>query len=172
MKVRRIATLAFALAFLPCGSAMASDDERQLPVIRDTAGSGLAVEISREGTRQTATPFLTLYHPTIQQIEDRIIRIVKKTARLAEKEIPPEANADGSISRIGLSGTPREDSGRPETTLSSPPPPAPKEITVRNARDFLKGLRASRKEKPVPAVVVAVPEQRLGMADTSRRQGN
>jgi hypothetical protein len=45
----------------------------------------------------------------------------------------------------------------------------PGEITIRNVRNFLKGLRASRKEKPVPAVVVAVPEQRLGMTDTSQR---
>jgi hypothetical protein len=45
----------------------------------------------------------------------------------------------------------------------------PGEITIRNVRNFFKGLRASRKEKPVPAVVVAVPEQRFGMADSSVR---
>ena len=84
-----ITTLAFALAFLACGGAMASDVERQLPVIRDTAGSGLTTEISREGTRQTATPFLSLYNPTVQEIEDRIVRIVKMTAGSAAKEIPP-----------------------------------------------------------------------------------
>jgi hypothetical protein len=127
------AVLAFALAFLACGAAMASDVERQIPMIRDTAGSGLTMEISREGTRQTATPFLTLYNPTIQEIEDRIVRIVKITSRLAEKAIPPG------------------------------------EITVRSVQGFLKGLRDSRKETPAPAVVVAVPEQRLGMADTSPR---
>ena len=148
-RVQRIG-FAFALAFLACGAAMASDVERQIPVIRDTAGSGLTTEISREGTRQTATPFLTLYNPTIQGIEDRI---GKKTARLAANEIP--------------TGTPREDSGRPETTLSSLPP-VPAEITVRSVQGFLKGLRASRKEKPAPAVVVAIPELRLGRADTSR----
>ncbi len=149
------AALAFALAFLACGAAMASDVERQIPVIRDTVGSGLTTEISREGTRQTATPFLSLYNPTVQRIEDRI---VKKTGRSAAKEIP--------------SGTPREDSGRPETTLSSLPPAPGGEITVRSMKGFLKGLRASRKEKPAPAVVVAVPEQRLGMADTSPRETN
>jgi hypothetical protein len=111
---------------------MASDVERQIPVIRDTAGSGLTTEISREGTRQTATPFLTLHDPTVQEIEDRIVRIVKKTDRSAAKEVPPG------------------------------------EITVRSVQGFLKGLRASRKEKPAPAVVVAVPERQLGMADTSR----
>jgi len=148
-RVQRIG-FAFALAFLACGAAIASDVERQIPVIRDTAGSGLTTEISREGTRQTATPFLTLYNPTVQRIEDQI---AKKTARSAAKEIP--------------AGTPPEDSGRPETILSSLPP-VPGEITIRNVRGFLKGLRASRKEKPVPAVVVAVPEQRFGMADTSR----
>jgi hypothetical protein len=128
--------LAFALAFLACGAAMASDVERQIPVIRDTAGSGLTIGISREGTRQTATPFLILYKPTVQQIEDRIVRIVKITARLAEKEIPPG------------------------------------EITVRSVQGFVKGLRASRKEMPAPAVVVAVPEQRLGRTDISPRVAN
>ncbi len=152
-RVQRIgfAALAFALAFLACGAAIASDVERQIPAIRDTAGSGLTMEISREGTRQTATPFLTLNNPTVQQIEDRI---AKNTGRSAAKEIS--------------SGTPREDSGRPESTVSSLPP-VPAEITVRSVQGFLKGLRASRKEKPAPAVVVAVPELRLGMADTSSR---
>jgi hypothetical protein len=149
--------LAFALAFLACGAAMASDVERQIPVIRDTAGSGLTTEISREGTRQAATPFLTLYDPTIQEIEDRIVRIVKKTDRSAAMEIPP--------------GTPPGDSGRPETTLS-PLPPIPGEITVRSVQGFLKGLRASRKEKPAPAAVVAVPERRLGKTDTSPHEAD
>jgi len=169
-RVQRVgfAALAFFLAFLARGAAMASDVERQIPVIRDNAGSGLTTEISREGTRQTATPFLLLYNPTVQEIEDRIVRIVKETARLAAKETPPEATAAGSLSRVGLTGTPREDSGRPETTLSSLPP-LPGEITIRNVKNFLKGLRASRKEKPAPAVVVPVPELRLGMADTSPR---
>lgn len=129
----KFAALAFALAILACISAMASDVERQIPVIRDTAGSGLTIEISREGTRQTATPFLSLYNPTVQEIEDRIVRIVKITARLAEKEIPPG------------------------------------KITGRSVQGFLKGLRASRKETPAPAVVVAVLEQRLGRTDTSPR---
>jgi len=149
-----IAALAFALAFLACGAAMASDVERQIPVIRDTSGSGLTMEISREGTRQTATPFLTLQSPTVQRIEDLI---AKKTARLTAKEIP--------------SGVAREDSGRPETTLASPPP-VPEEITVRSVAGYLKGLRASRKEKPAPAVVAPLPELRLGRTDTSPRDIN
>jgi hypothetical protein len=131
--VQRVAALAFALAFLASGAAMATDVERQIPLLRDSAGSGLAVEISREGTRQTATPFLTVKKPTVQRIEERIVRIVEKTARLAEKEIPPG------------------------------------EITVGSMQGFLKALRASRKEKPAPAVVVAPPELRLGRTDTSRR---
>lgn len=144
-RVQRIgfAALAFSLAFLACAAAMASDVERQIPVIRDTTGSGLTMEISREGSRQTATPFLTLNEPTVQSIEDRI---AKMTAGVTAKEIPSEAT---------------------ETSLSSRPP-VPEEITVRSVKGFLKELRASRKEKPAPAVVVAVPEQRLGMADTSR----
>jgi hypothetical protein len=161
-RVQRIG-FAFALAFLACDAAMAADVERQIPVVRDTAGSGLTTEISREGTRQTVTPFLTLYDPTVQRIENRI---VKMGSRLASEEIPPGETAAKSISRIGLTGTPREDedSGGPETTLSSPPP-VPGEITVRSVWGFLKGLRASRKEKPAPAVVVAVPEQPLGRTD-------
>ena len=127
------AALPFALAFLACDGARAADVERQIPVIRDTAGSGLTMEISREGTRQTATPYLTLNNPTVQSVEDRIVRIVKKTARVAEKEIPPE------------------------------------ETTVRSVQGFLKALRTSRKETPVPAVVVEVPERRLGMANPSPR---
>ena len=127
------AALPFALAFLACGAAMASDVERQIPVVRDTAGSGLTMKISREGTRPTATPSLTLNNPTVQHMEDRIVDIVKKTARLAEKEIPAG------------------------------------ETTVRSVQGFLKALRASHKETPAPAVVVAVPERRLGMTDLSLR---
>jgi len=166
-RVSRImaAAMALAVAFLAGGAAMASDVERQVPVIRDTAGSGLTTEISREGTRQTATPYLTLHDPTVRRIEDRIGR---KIARLTAKEALPEANATGTFPRIDLTGTPREDSGRPETTLSSLPS-LPGEITIRNVKHFLKGLRASRKEKPAPAVSVPVPELRLGMADTSPR---
>jgi hypothetical protein len=172
-RVQRIgfAVFAFALAFLACGAAMASDVERRIPVIRDTAGSGLTMEISREGTRQTATPFLTLFNPTIQEIEDRIVRIVKITTRSAAKEIPPGETGAGSLTRNGLTGTPRKDAGQPETTLASLPP-VPGEITIRSVRGFLKGLRSSRKEKPAQAVVVAVPEQRLGMADISQREAN
>jgi hypothetical protein len=160
-----LAALTFALAFLACGAAMASDVERQIPVTRDTAGSGLTLEITREGTRQTATPSLMLNNPTVERIEERI---AKKTARLAAKEIPSEATVAGSVPGIGQTGTPREDSGRPGTSLSWLPP-VPEEITVRNVKRFLKELRASRKEKPVPAVVVAPPEQRLGRTDTSPR---
>jgi hypothetical protein len=167
--MQRIGTgaLPFALALLACGAAMASDIERQIPVIRDADGSALTLEISREGTRQTATPFLTLNTPTVQRIEGRI---AKKTDRLAE-EIPSKESVAGSLSGMGLAGTPREDSARPETGVSSRPP-VPEEITVRAVKRFLKGLRASRKEKQVPAVVAAPPEQRLGMADSSRRDTN
>jgi hypothetical protein len=153
---------AFVLASLASGAAMASDVERQIPVIRSTAGSGMTLEISREGTRQTATPFLTLNDPDVQRVEKRI---GKMADRLAAKEISTEAATPEPLSLIG---TPREDSTRSETILSSLPP-VPREITVRSVKRFLKGLRASRKKKPAPAVAVAVPEQRHGMAVTSRR---
>ena len=140
-----------ALAFLACGAAMASDVEWQIPLIRDTVGSGLTLEISRDGTRQTATTFLTLFNPTIQRIENRI---GEKIAPWAVKEFP--------------SCTPRDDSGRSETILSSLPP-VPGEITLRSVKGFLKRLRSSLKGKPAPAVVVAGPERRLGRTDTSPR---
>lgn len=157
--------LAFLLAFLTCGAAIASDVERQIPVIRDTNDSGVTMEISREGSRQTATPFLTLSEPTVRRIEDRI---AETTARLAKRATDAGETVADPIPRVGLGGTPREDSGRPETGLSSRLP-ASGEITVRGVRNLLKEVRASRKETPVPAGIVAVPEQRLGMADTSPR---
>jgi hypothetical protein len=159
---------AFVFAFLASGAAIASDVERQIPVIRDAAGSGLTVEISREGTRQTATPFLTLSEPTVQRVEDRIATIAD---RLAAKMAAADATVADSFPLGGLSGAPPEDSAQPQTTLSSMPP-FPEEITIRNVKNFLKGVRASRKEKPAPAAVVAVPERRLGMADTSPRGAN
>lgn len=114
--------LASALAFLACGPAVASEIEWQFPLLRDAAGSGMTLEISREGTRQTATPFLTLYDPTVRRIEYRIGRML---------------------------------------------PPLPAEITVRSVKKFLKELRASRKNSPVPPVAVSVPERRVGRADTA-----
>jgi hypothetical protein len=162
------AALASLLIFLACGAAIASDVERQIPLIRDRAGSGLTLEISREGARQTATPFLTLSDPTARRFEDRIAKAI---VRLAEQAVPAgEAVAD-SIPRLAPAGTPREDTGRPQTSLASLPP-LPGEITIRNVRNFLKGLRASRKESPVPAGAAAVPEQRIGMADTASRGAN
>jgi hypothetical protein len=68
--------LASALAFVACGPAVASDIEWQFPLLRDAAGSGMTLEISREGTRQTATPFFTLYDPTVRRIEYRIGRML------------------------------------------------------------------------------------------------
>ncbi len=140
-----------AIAFLACGAAMASDVEWQIPLIRDSAGSGLTMEFAREGDRQTATPFVTLFNPTVQRIENRI---AEKIAPWAAKEIP--------------SMTPWEDSGRSETDLSSLPP-VPAEITLRSVKGFLKGVRASLKRKPAPAAVVAGPELRLGRTDTTLR---
>ena len=161
----RFAALAFALVFLACMDAMASDVERQIPVTRDTSGSGLTMEISRDGTRQTATPFLTLNDPTARRIEDRM---AKQIDRLGAKKIPSGATVADPVPGMGPTGMRQDDSGRPET-LDSSMPPMPEEITVRSVKHFLKGLRASRKGKPAPAVVVAPPEQRLGMAATSPR---
>lgn len=140
-----------ALAFLACGAAVASDVEWQIPLIRDNAGSGLTVEFSREGTRQTATPFLTLFNPTVERIESRIAKTI---APWAAKEIP--------------SWTPREDSGRAETIVSSLPPVS-EEITLRSVHRFLKRLRSSLKEKPAPSVVVAGPDLLPGGTDNSPR---
>ena len=158
-----LGALAFVLVFLTSGAAIASDVERQIPMLQDTTGSGVTMEISREGTRQTATPFLTVSEPAVQRIEDRIAKI---TARLEAMSTPSEETVADAVPRIGLGGTPREDSGAPRTILSSLPP-LPGEITIRNVKNFLKGIRATRTEKPAPAAVVAVPEQRLGMVAAS-----
>ncbi len=166
----RFVALAFALLLLACMDVMASDIERQIPVIQDTAGSNVTVEVSREGTRQTATPSLTLNNMTAQRIEERI---EKNINRVAAKEIPSEATIKASLSAVGLTGTARGDAGRTESESAlSSVPPLPKEITARSVQSFLKGLRSSRKEKPVPAVAAASPEQRLGMAETSSRKSN
>ena len=162
------AALPFAIALLACGAATASDVERQIPLTRDRAGSGLTIEISREGTRQTATPFLTLNYPTVQRIEERI---AMKTYRFLAKELPPEEPVACPAPGVGLTGTPRVDFGRPETNLSSLPP-VPEEITARSVRNFLKGLRASWRKTPVPAAVVAPPEQRLDTIGTPPHEAN
>jgi hypothetical protein len=149
-----VATLAFSLVLIACGAALASEVERQIPVVRDSAGSGLTMEISREGSRQTATPFLTLNEPTVQRIEERI---AKHSAGLTAKQIP--------------SGTTREGNGRTETKITSMPQP-PQEITARSVKGFLKEMRASRKEKPAPVVVAPAPEERLGRNDSSLSGSN
>ena len=140
-----------AIAFLACGAAMASEVEWRIPLIRDSAGSGMTLEFSREGTRQTATPFLTLFHPTVERIESRIAEMI---APWVAREIPSRAR--------------REDSGRPETFLSSLPR-VPAEFTLRSVKGFLKELRSSLRGKPATAVAVAGPELRLGWTDTSPR---
>ena len=151
MKRVGFTAMAFTLLFLVCGAAVASEVERQIPVTRDFSGSGLTIEISREGNRQTATPFLTLNDPTVRRIENRIS---KKIDQLAEQEVPAV--------------TPRAGSDRPQTTLASLPA-VPGEITIKSVKGFLKGLRSSRKEKPAPAVAVPTEELRLGMASASPR---
>jgi hypothetical protein len=166
-----LAVLAFVLALLVCGAAIASEIERQIPMLEDTTGSGVTMEISRDGSRRTATPFLTVSEPAVQRIEDRIAKI---TARLEAMSTPSEETVADAVPRIGLGGTPREDSGPAQTTLSSLPP-LPGEITIRNVRNFLKGVRATRKERPAPAAVAAVaavPEQRLWMAAISPHGAN
>ncbi len=164
----RFIVLAFALVVLACMDAMAADVGRQIPVVRDSAGSGVTVEISREGSRQTATPFLTVKKLTVRRIEERIGKLID---RLAAKGISPETVTPDALSRIGRTGTPREDSTGSDTALSSRPP-VPKEVTVRGVKNYLGGLRASRKEKPAPAVVVAPREQRIGRTDTSPHAAN
>jgi hypothetical protein len=67
-----------------------------------------------------------------------------------------------------LTGTPRTGTGRPETGLSALPP-VPEEITARRVKNFLKGLRKSRKETPARAVSTAPAEGRVGMADAAPR---
>jgi len=156
--------MASALAFLAGVPAVASDVEWQVPFLRDAVGSGMTLEISREGTRQTATPFFTLYDPTVRRIEYRIGRMID---RLAAKEISPgTAAGNPPLCPGGRAGPPTEDFEGPDALLSSLPP-LPGEITVRSVKRFLKELRASRKKRTVSPVAVAVPERRVGRADTA-----
>ncbi len=168
-RVHRIGfpALAFTviLAVFACGGAIASDVERRIPVSRDAAGSGLTLEISRDGARQTATPFLTVYDPTVRRIEDRI---AKKVAEFSTKGIADGAALEKSISGIGRTRDPREGFDPHGTALASSPP-VPGEITLRSVRRFIKGLRSSRGEKPAPAVEAPFKEVRLGRADASVR---
>ena len=162
-----LATLAFSLALL-AGSAVASDVERRIPVTRDAAGSGLTMEISGEGTRRTATPFLTLNEPSVERIEEWI---GKKAARLQAMAIDSGTYVADPVPGIGRTGATPEDVARPERTAASASP-APVELTVRGVKRFLKELRASRKETPTPAAVAPPAEQRLGRTDASRREAN
>lgn len=155
------AALAFTVAILACGGASASDVERQIPVIRDSAGSGLTVGISREGTRQTATPSILLNDPTSRRIEDRI---VKNGTRLMENKTLPGARTADLPSPAGLTRSLQQEAGKTVTSIASLPP-VPGEITIRSVKGFLKSLRSSRKEKQEPAVVVPAPELRLGRAN-------
>lgn len=121
-RVQRIGFAALVLAFLACGDAMASEVGWQIPMIRDAAGSGLTLELFREGTRQTATPYLILRNPTVLQIEDRIVQLVKKTARLAEKEIPPgeitTRNVKGFLKALRASS--RKETPAPTVAVAAP----------------------------------------------------
>jgi hypothetical protein len=120
-RVQRIGFAALVLAFLACGDAMASEVGWQIPMIRDAAGSGLTLELFREGTRQTATPYLMLRNPTVLQIEDRIVQLVRKTARLAEKEIPPgevtTRNVKGFLKALRAS---RKETPAPAVAVAAP----------------------------------------------------
>jgi hypothetical protein len=170
-RVRRIG-FAFALAFLACGAAMASDVERQIPVIRDETGSDVSVEIQSEGSRSTARPCLYASKETVERVTDRIggkIDAWKASNAGAGSSAIDDGTSEPAASPCSIETLRRRAAG---AKVSRTVVPDPAEITVRSVRGFLKGLRASRKEKPAPAVVVAVPELRLGMADTSPRETN
>lgn len=172
--VRRIGLPAFAcaLALLAGRAAMASDVDRRIPVVWDGAGSAASVEIQSEGSRSTARPCLYAGKETVERVTDRIggkIDAWKASDAGAGSSAIDYGTSEPAASPCSI-GTLRRRAA--EAKVSRTVVPDPGEITVRGVKGFLKGLRASRKEKPAPAVVVPVPEERIGMADLSMRETN
>jgi hypothetical protein len=54
-------------AFLMVGSAYGSEVDRVIPVVRDDSGNRIHVEIARDGSRQTATPCISLARPVVEE---------------------------------------------------------------------------------------------------------
>ena len=170
--VRRLGAPAFALVFIACGAAMASDVERRIPVVRDGAGSDVSVEIQSEGSRSAARPCLYAGKETVERMTDRIggkIDGWKASGAGAGSSAIDVGTSELAASPCSIETLRRRAAG---AKVSRTAAPGPAEITVSSVRGFLKGLRSSRKEKPAPAVVVTAPEERLGMADISVRETN
>lgn len=55
--------LAVVSVCLSFGVSGASEVERVIPVVRDDLGNGIDVEIARDGSRQTATPCVSVARP-------------------------------------------------------------------------------------------------------------
>jgi hypothetical protein len=180
MKIRAIGrawriglpAFAFALAFPVYNTALAAEVDRQIPVIRDEAGSDVSVEIQDEGSRSTAHPCVYVANETVERVTDRIGRKIdawKASNAGAESSATYDGTPEPGASPCSIETLRRRAAG---AKVSRAAVPEPGEITVRSAQGFLKGLRASRKQKPAPAVVVTSPEERLGRTDVSVRETN
>jgi len=168
-RVQRIgfAALAFTLVFLACGAATASELDRRIPVIRDETGSDVSVEIQGEGSRSTARPCVYASEETVERVTDRMggkIDAWKASNAGAESSATYDVTSVPAASPCSIETLRRRAAG---AKVSRAAVPEPGEITVRSAQGFLKGLRASRKQKPAPAAAVAVPELRLGRTGAS-----
>jgi hypothetical protein len=160
---------AFALAFPVYNTALAAEVDRRIPVTRDETGSDVSVEIQGEGSRSTARPCVYVADETVERVTDRIggkIDAWKTSNAGAESSATYDGTSETAESPCSIEALRRRAAG---AKVSRTAVPEPGEITVRGVKSFLKGLRASRKEKPVPPVVAAPPERRLGRTDTSPR---
>ncbi len=161
-RLPQIGTLfvAFAFACLAAVSVFAGEIEREIPVLHDGAGSRLTVDISREGTRQTATPCLLLTEGSMARASKRVHENAGTTA-----SGEPSTSAQDRIGSIRETVRDRIDQAR----LSHPDIEVPKEITARSVRKLFRSVRASLKErqavaKAPPAAPAHAPEERIGMA--------
>jgi hypothetical protein len=109
--------LSIVSAFLMVGSAYGSEVERVIPVFRDGLGNGIHVEIARDGSRQTATPCVSVARPAAEETDSPcgIGTLRKRAAQAKVSSIPAVA--------------------------------APGEITARNVKNVFRTLRSALKEK-------------------------
>jgi hypothetical protein len=173
-QVRKIGlpALIIALAFLTCGAAMASDYERRIQVTRDGTGSDVSLEIQTEGSRSTARPCVHASKETVERVTDRISGKIDTWKASLAGAVPPaidHGTSDPATSPCSIETLRRRAAG---AKLSRRTVDDPGEVTARDVKGFLKGLRASRKGKPAPAVDVSAPERRLGMVATSPGETN
>jgi hypothetical protein len=122
-----VCTFVAVLALLVFRSAFGDELRREIPVVRDGAGSVGTVTISRDGARQSAAPSAWLAKPTV----DRAVERVEKATGV---DLRRDAN-------------PRHLSGAAGPPPCRPADPDPGEITARDAARSLKALREALKSR-------------------------